>query len=70
VWTTCRTSDVTKGGTYNYQKKNIWGLNGVWKEVDKVHRIFFVNKIIGIPNCAANGFAELELGRKSRRSKC
>jgi hypothetical protein len=31
-----------------------WGLNGAWKEVDKVHSIF-VKKIIGLPNCAANG---------------
>jgi hypothetical protein len=47
----------------------IWGLNGAWKEVDKVHSIF-CTKIIGIPNCAANGFAEKGLGRESRKSKC
>jgi hypothetical protein len=47
----------------------VWGLNGAWKEVDKVHSIF-CKKIIGIPNCAANGFVEMELGRESSRSKC
>jgi hypothetical protein len=33
---------------------------------------FFVKKKkkIGIPNCTANGFAEMELGRESRRSRC
>jgi hypothetical protein len=40
-----------------------------WKEVDKVHSIF-CKKIIGIPNCAANGFVEMKLGKESRRSKC
>jgi hypothetical protein len=25
---------------------------------------------MGTLNCASNGFAEMELGRKSRRSKC
>jgi hypothetical protein len=25
---------------------------------------------MGVPNCAANGFAEMELGRESRRGKC
>jgi hypothetical protein len=25
---------------------------------------------LGIPNCAANGFAEMELGRGNRRGKC
>jgi hypothetical protein len=47
----------------------IWGLNGAWKEVDKMDSIFCI-RIIGISNCAANGFAEMELGRESRRSKC
>jgi hypothetical protein len=47
----------------------VWGLNGAWKEVDKVHSIF-CKKTIGVPNCAANGFAEMELGRESRRSRC
>jgi hypothetical protein len=47
----------------------IGGLNGARKEVDKVHSIF-CKKIIGIPNCTANGFVEIELGRESRRSKC
>jgi hypothetical protein len=47
----------------------IRGLNEAWKEADKVHSIF-CKKIIGIPNCAANGFAEKELGRQSRTGKC
>jgi hypothetical protein len=47
----------------------IWGLNGAWKEVHKVHSRF-CKKIIGIPNCAANGFVEMELDRESRRGKC
>ena len=46
----------------------IWRLNGACKEAGKVHSVF-CKKIIGIPNCAANGFAELELVRESR-SKC
>jgi hypothetical protein len=44
-------------------------LNEPWKEVDKVYSRF-CKKITGIPDCAANGFAEMELGRDSRRGKC
>jgi hypothetical protein len=47
----------------------IWGLNGALKEVPKVHSRF-CKKIIGIPNCAANGFTEMELGKESRKGKC
>lgn len=47
----------------------VWGLNEAWKEIDKVHSRF-CKQLIGIPNCAANGFAEMELGRESRRGKC
>jgi hypothetical protein len=47
----------------------IWGLNGAWKEVDKVH-IRFCKKIIGVSNCAADGFAEMELAMGCRRGKC
>jgi hypothetical protein len=47
----------------------VWGLNEALKEADKVHSRF-CKKLIGIPNCAANGFAEMELGRESRRGKC
>jgi hypothetical protein len=47
----------------------VWGLNGAWKEVDKVYSRF-CSKIIGIPNCAVNGFTETEPGRESRRCKC
>jgi hypothetical protein len=46
----------------------VWGLNGAWRQVDKVHSVFCKNAIC-TPNCAANGFAEMELGRESRRSK-
>ena len=43
-------------------------LSEAWKEVDNVHR-GFCKKLMGIPNCAADGFAEIELGRDSRRGK-
>jgi hypothetical protein len=38
----------------------IWGLYGARKEVDKGDNRF-CKKIIGTPNCAVNGFAEVEL---------
>ena len=44
-------------------------LNGTWKEVDKIHSKFY-KRLIGIQNYAANGFAEVELDRESRRGKC
>jgi hypothetical protein len=47
----------------------VWGLNEAWKELDKVHSRF-CKKLIGVPNCAANGFVEMELSRESRREKC
>jgi hypothetical protein len=47
----------------------VWGLKESWEEVDEVHSIF-CKKLIGIPNCAANGFYEMELGRETRRGKC
>jgi hypothetical protein len=47
----------------------VWGLNEARKEVDKVYSTF-CKKLMGIPNSAANGFAEMELGRNSRRGKC
>jgi len=43
-------------------------LSEAWKEVDNVHR-GFCKKLMGVPNCVANGFAETELGRESRRGK-
>jgi hypothetical protein len=45
------------------------GLSDAWKELDKVHGRF-CKKLTGIPNYAANGYAEMELGRESRRGKC
>jgi hypothetical protein len=47
----------------------IWKLNGTWEEVDKVHSRF-CKRIIGIPNYAANGFVEMELGKERRRGRC
>jgi hypothetical protein len=46
----------------------IWGLDEGWKEIDIIHGRL-CKKILGIPRYAANGFAELELGRDSRRGK-
>jgi len=43
-------------------------LSEAWKEVDNVHR-GFCKKLMGVPSCVANGFAEIELGRESRRGK-
>jgi hypothetical protein len=46
----------------------VWSLSEAWKELDKVyHRVY--KKLMGIPNCAVNGLAEMELGRESRRGK-
>jgi hypothetical protein len=33
-----------------------------WKEIDKIHDRA-CKKILGVPRCAANGAAEIELGR-------
>lgn len=46
----------------------VWGLNEAWKDLDKFHSRFF-KKLMGLPNCAASGFAETELSRESRRGK-
>jgi hypothetical protein len=46
----------------------MWGLEGGWKEIDKIHARFF-KKILGMPRSAANKVAELELGRDSRWGK-
>jgi hypothetical protein len=40
-----------------------------WNEVFKVQS-GFCNKLMDIPNCAANGFAGLKLGRESRIGRC
>jgi hypothetical protein len=46
----------------------IWGLDEGWKEIDLIHGRD-CKKILGIPRFAANGVAEVELGRDSRRGK-
>jgi hypothetical protein len=46
----------------------LWGVYDAWKEIDKIHGRFY-KKILGVPRCAANGAAEIELGRDSRRGK-
>jgi hypothetical protein len=46
----------------------LWGVYDAWKETDKIHGRF-CKKILGVPRCAANGAAEIELGRDSRRGK-
>jgi hypothetical protein len=46
----------------------LWRLDEAWKEVDRIHGRF-CKKILGLPRCAANGVAEMELGRNSRRGK-
>jgi hypothetical protein len=46
----------------------LWGLDKAWKEVDRLHGRF-CKKILGLPRCAANDVAEMELRRDSRRGK-
>jgi hypothetical protein len=46
----------------------IWGLDEGWKETDIINGRL-CKKILGRPRFAANGVAELELGRDSRRGK-
>jgi hypothetical protein len=46
----------------------IWGLWEGWKEISIIQGRF-CKKILRIPRFAANGVAELELGRDSRRGK-
>jgi hypothetical protein len=40
----------------------VWGLSEAWKEIDKTHSRFR-KKLMGVPNCAASGFGEMEHGR-------
>jgi hypothetical protein len=47
----------------------VWGLKEACKELDTYHSRF-CKKLMCILNCAANGFAEMELDRESRRGKC
>jgi hypothetical protein len=46
----------------------LWGLDEAFKEVDRIHGQF-CGEILGLPRCVANGMAEMELGRNSRRGK-
>jgi hypothetical protein len=46
----------------------IWGLVEGWKKIDIIYGRLS-KKILGIPKFAANGVAEFELGRDSRRGK-
>jgi hypothetical protein len=46
----------------------MWGLEGGWKEKDKIQFIF-CKKILQVPRSAANVVAELDMGRDSRKSK-
>jgi hypothetical protein len=46
----------------------LWRIYNAWTEIDKISSRF-CKKVLGIPQCAANGAAEIELSRESRRGK-
>jgi hypothetical protein len=46
----------------------LWGVYDAWKEIDKIHGRF-CKKVLGVPRCAANEAAEIELVRDSRTGK-
>jgi hypothetical protein len=46
----------------------MWGLEGGWKQIDKIHSRF-CKVTLGMPRSAANNAVELELGSVSRRGK-
>jgi len=46
----------------------VWGIDELQKVTGKVRGKFCV-KVMGLPSCAANGLAEIELDRKCRKSK-
>jgi hypothetical protein len=46
----------------------MWGLDGGWKEIDKIRSRFCKTKL-GVPRFSANSVTELELGRDSSRGK-
>jgi hypothetical protein len=48
--------------------KELWSVYDTWKEIDNIHGRFCKN-ILGLPRCAANETAEIELGRNRRRGK-
>jgi hypothetical protein len=45
-----------------------YGLDEGWKEIDIIYGRL-CKKILGIPRFSANGVAEVELGRDSRRAE-
>jgi hypothetical protein len=47
----------------------VQGLSDIWKELDKVI-CRFCKKLMGLPSCAANGFAEMELWRDRVGEAC
>jgi hypothetical protein len=47
----------------------VWACDEAWREFGMIHSRL-CKKEMSIPNCAANGFAEIEPGRESRRVKC
>jgi hypothetical protein len=46
----------------------IWGLEGGWEEIEKVHEMLY-KRIFGVPSSAANGACVRELGRTNRKEK-
>jgi hypothetical protein len=46
----------------------MWEMSETRKELDEV-RSRFCKKLMGLPNCAVNGFAEMELDRESGKGK-
>jgi hypothetical protein len=46
--------------------EEVWGLDGGWKEIDRIHRRI-CKKILVFPTFLANIVAEVELERGSRR---
>jgi hypothetical protein len=47
----------------------VWAWSETWQELGKVHSRF-CKKVMDMPNCAANGFAKMELSRENIRGKC
>jgi hypothetical protein len=47
-------------------RAEVWGLEEGWEEINRVQGSSCRN-VSGIPRCAANGVAELKLGRESTR---
>jgi hypothetical protein len=45
-----------------------WSLHGVWKEIDRIYKRSY-RKILWLPRFTANGGAESNLGKDSRRAE-